>query len=208
LGDPDYGKAIAALDAAFHTSHPDTIKATCRHIMQAHATTRERLPVLDDFYRRIFLVTGQPQSLLDIACGLNPLAFPWMNLPTSTRYCAFDIHQKRIDFLNHFFTLQGLPPLAKRQDVLLDYPQEEAEVALILKEVHRFERRRPGCTLPLLDALRVRYLVISLPTQSLSGRRSLTEPYRELFQNLFKGRLWPVTEILLENELVFCVDKS
>ncbi|MBN1992482.1 MAG: hypothetical protein JW953_07230 [Anaerolineae bacterium] len=208
LGDPNYATATAELNAAFQTAHPETLKATCARLMQTHATTRERLPVLADFYERIFQITGRPARLLDLACGLNPLALPWMDLPPAVLYYAYDIHQTRIDFLNHFFRGQGLPPLARHQDILLDFPQETGDVALILKEVHRFERRQPGCTLPLLDALRVRHLVISFPTRSLSGRRSLTEQYRELFFALIKDRPWPVTEIMFEHELVFCVEKS
>ncbi|MBN1221408.1 MAG: hypothetical protein JXM69_20965 [Anaerolineae bacterium] len=207
LGDLDYAKASGDLAAVFQTARSDTIKQTCAQTMQAHTTTRERLPVLAEFYHRIFQITGQPAAVLDIACGLNPLALPWMELPAASRYYAYDIHRQRVDFLNYFFSLQGRPPLAKLQDVLVDHPTEKADVALILKEAHRFERRQPGCTLPLLDALRVRYLVISFPTQSLSGRRSLAQQYRQLFLGLIKDRLWPVTEIEFENELVFCVDK-
>jgi 16S rRNA (guanine(1405)-N(7))-methyltransferase len=208
LGDPDYTQAITELDKAFDTKDPGAIKETCARIMQAHSTTKERLPVLDNFYHRIFEITGKPDSILDLACGLNPLAFPWMGLPTATQYYAYDIHQKRVDFLNHFFALQSLPPLAKQQDILVKFPNEEAGIAFIFKEVHRFERRQQGCTLPLLDALPVRHLVVSFPTRSLSGRRNLTDHYRELFQNLLQDRPWPLTEIKFEIELVFCVDKS
>jgi 16S rRNA (guanine(1405)-N(7))-methyltransferase len=208
LGDPDYPKAATELETAFDTANPDTINETCARIMLAHATTKERLSILNRFYRRTFEVTGIPTTILDLACGLHPFSFPWMGLPPSTQYYAYDIHQKRINFLNHYFSLQGLPPLAKLQDVLVDFPREKGDVAFILKEVHRFERRRSGCTLPLLDTLRVRYLVISFPTQSLDGRRNLTERYRALFHSLIKDRPWPVTEIKFENELVFYVEKS
>lgn len=208
LGDPDYAKAINELEIAIQSANPERLKESCRRIMSVHATTRERLPILADFYRQIFEVTGKPGALLDIACGLNPLSFPWMQLPTSTRYYAYDIHQKRVNFLNQFFSLLGLLPLAKFQDVLTHFPEERADVAFIFKEVHRFERRRQGCTLPLLDALRVRHLVISFPTKSLSGRRDLAGHYHQLFYDLIKDRSWPVTEIEFEDEFIFCVDKK
>jgi 16S rRNA (guanine(1405)-N(7))-methyltransferase len=208
LGDPDYAKALNELETAVQSANPELLKASCSHIMSTHATTRERLPMLDTFYRQIFEVTGKPGTLLDIACGLNPLSFPWMNLPTATHYYAYDIHQKRVTFLNQFFSLLGLLPLAKFQDVLTHFPEEKADVAFIFKEVHRFERRRQGCTLPLLDALQVHYIVVSFPTKSLSGRRDLAGQYHQLFYDMVKGRPWPVTEIEFEDELIFCVDKS
>jgi len=208
LGDPDYTLAAKELEVAFQSNDPDIIRDSCARIMAAHVSTRERLSILDKFYSRIFEVTGTPSTLLDLACGLNPLSFPWMGLSTPTRYYAYDIHVQRIDFLNHYFLLQGLSPLAKVQDILVHFPKEEGDVAFLLKEVHTFERRRRGCSLPLLDALRVRYLVVSFPTRSLTGRWDLTDRHLQLFYNVIEGRPWQISEIEFENELVFCVDKS
>lgn len=207
LGDPDYAAAEEQLETAISSGNPVVMKETCASIMAAHTSTRERLPFLDEFYSKIFDVTGRPQVILDIACGLNPLSFPWMSLPTTTRYYAYDIHEERIGFTNHYFTLQGLEPLAKLQDVLVNFPEEEGDVALILKEVPRFEKRLRGCTIPLFDALRVRYLVVSFASKNLTGRWSLAERYRQLFHSIIEQRPWGTIELEFENELVFCVDK-
>ena len=208
LGNPDYDAAETGLEAAFQSGDADLIRETCSDIMESHASTRERLSTLEDFYSQIFQITGVPNTLLDLACGLNPLSFPWMRLPTSIRYHALDIHGRRVELLNRYFLLQGLTPLARMQDVLTNCPVQGGDIALILKEVHRFERRQRGCTLPLLEALRVRYLVVSFPTRSLSKRRRLTGQYRRLFDRIIKGKPWNVTEIEFESELVFCVDKA
>jgi 16S rRNA (guanine(1405)-N(7))-methyltransferase len=161
-----------------------------------------------DFYTQIFAVTGKPRSILDIACGLNPLAFPWMGLETPLDFYAYDIHEARIAFLNHYFRLQGLPPLAKLQDVAYDLPTEQADVALFLKEMPRFERNYKGRGRPLLDSLNVNWLVISFPTVSTHGGRNLTNRYRDFMFQLIEGHNWPATELLFEGELVFCVEKG
>jgi 16S rRNA (guanine(1405)-N(7))-methyltransferase len=208
LGDPDYEAAAAELEAAFAAGGRDQIRAVCRHIMGAHLSTRERLPILDGFYTEVFDVTGQPGSILDVACGLNPLAFPWMDLPADVDYVAYDIHEPRVDFINHYFRLQGLRPLARLQDVAINVPQETADLALFLKEMPRFERNYRGQGRPLLAALRVRHLVVSFPTVSTHGGRDLTGRYRVFFHQLVAGQPWSVTELLFESELVFCVDKG
>ena len=208
LGDPDYEEAQEQLTAVFATHDPQAIKATCRDLLATHLSTRERLPLLDTFYQEIFAITGQPRSLLDIACGLNPLAFPWMDLPTSTQFYAYDIHEPRIDFLNHYFSLQGLEPLAKLQDVALQFPQEQADVALFLKEMPRFARNYGNLGRPLLEALNVHWLVLSFPAISTHGGRNLTDRYRHFMAQLSDGLSWPVTEILFEGELVFCIEKD
>ncbi|MCB8967426.1 MAG: hypothetical protein H6660_11085 [Ardenticatenaceae bacterium] len=208
LGDPVYEEAAARLTAVFATQDPVQIKETCRTILYDHLSTRERLPILQTFYREIFHITGKPKSLLDIACGLNPLAFPWMELPATTAFYAYDIHEPRIAFINHYFALQGLPPLAKVQDIALQFPQEQADVALFLKEMPRFARNYGDLGRPLLEALNVRWLVLSFPEVSTHGGRNLVNRYREFMQQLIAGHDWPLTELLFEGELVFCIHKG
>lgn len=207
LGDPDYPQALTDLSAAFATGDPAQVKATCRAILATHLSTRERLPLLETFYQEIFRVTGAPASILDVACGLNPLAFPWMDLPGSTAFYAYDIHQPRIEFLNAYFRLQGLRPLARLQDVALQFPQETADLALFLKEMPRFSRHYGDLGRPFLEALPVRWLVVSFPSVSTHGGRTLVGRYREFMSQLIAGHDWPLTEILFEGELVFCIEK-
>ncbi len=208
LGDPDYAAAGRDLEAAFASRDGEAVKAACARILATHASTRERLSILDEFYPRIFEAVGKPASILDVACGLNPLTFPWMGLPAATHYYAYDIHGPRVAFLNHFFELAGLAPLAAARDVLVHPPEEEADVAFLFNEAHRFEQRQRGCNLPLWDALRVRTLCVSLPTHSLNGRFDLVERQRSLVRGILGARPWPVQELLFEDELVFCIDKT
>ncbi len=208
LGDPDYAATAAALDAAFAAADETAVQEICRGALGSHLSTRERLPIMEDFYRQIFQITGQPRRLLDIACGLNPLAFPWMGLPQTTEFFAYDIHEPRIAFLNHYFRLQGLAPLARLQDIALTPPAETADVALFLKEMPRFERNYPGSGRNLLLNLPVRYLVVSFPTVSTHGGRSLVNRYRQFFAELVEGQAWPVEELMFEGEMVFIARKS
>lgn len=207
LGDPDYVAAAQQLDTAFATGDRDAVRTVCYDILGSHLSTRERLPLLDTFYPRIFEVTGRPSSIMDIACGLNPLAFLWMGLDAPIPFYAYDIHEPRIAFINHYFRLQGLPPLAQLQDVALHVPQEAVDVALFLKEMPRFERNYHGRGRPLLEAIQANWLVISYPSVSTHGGRSLTDRYRAFMSQLLEGKDWPVTEILFDGELLFCVEK-
>lgn len=208
VGDPDYETARTELQAAFHSGDHDTIRGACAHILSSHASTRERLEIVDRLYTEIFDVTGKPKVILDIACALNPLTFPWMNLPTTIQYHAYDIHEARVDFINSYFSLQGLPTLARVQDIAFAYPQQTGDLAFFLKELHRFEQNYDKRGLDLLEALHVRWIVVSFPTVSFHGGRSLTEHYRRSFYELMEFKKWPVIELEFKTELVFCIDKS
>ncbi len=207
LGNPNYEDAQISLRAAFASNQPDTIRSACAAILATHVSTRKRLEIYETFYRQIFAITGVPTTIVDVACGLNPFSFPWMGLPTSTRYYAYDLHQARVDLLNYYFRLQGLPPLAIVQDVLVELPTTPGDVGFVLKEVHRWEQRLHGLSLRLLAALPVHYLVVSLPHKNMTGRRDLGAQHRALFYNIIRPTTWHTTEIEVGAELIFCVDK-
>jgi 16S rRNA (guanine(1405)-N(7))-methyltransferase len=208
LGDPDYQAAQNDFDQAFASSDLQQVKTLCSQLLASHASTRERLPLLEDFYPRLFAITGQPQSILDLACGLNPFAFPWMGLPLSTRYHAYDMHTPRVELINHYFKLQGLAPLAETGDILVNPPAFKADLAIFFKEAHRFEQRQHGCNRAFWQALPVRWLLVSLPTANLTGHHSLLEQHRRLVYDNLAGMDWPVQEVILGNEIIFIIQKT
>ena len=208
LGDPDYPAAARQLDQAFDSCDPLQVQAVCRQLLSAHASTRERLPFLPDLYPRLWAVTGIPSTILDLACGLHPFGFAWMSLPPSVQYHAYDIHHPRVDLLNHFFNRLGLEPLGCVQDILVSPPQVSADVAFFFKEAHRFEQRQHGCNRAFWQALNVKWLLVSLPTASLSQKHNLLEGHRRLVYNNLQGLPWPVTEISFEKEIIFCIQRT
>lgn len=208
LGDPDYAACQLELNAAYSSDDKTQIKVVCQKILSAHASTKERLPILDDFYERLFAYTGRPKVILDLACALNPFALPWMSLTPDTLYYAYDLHQPRLDVINHLFQLNGMPPLAICQDILVDTPIIKADVAFFFKEAHRFELRRHGCNREFWQRIQAKHLLVSLPTTSLTGSHPKIDQHRRLVTDTIAGLPWQVHEIEFENELVFCIEKE
>jgi len=208
LGDPDYAAIPGELTHAVSSGSMEAVKAVCVEILASHASTRERIPLLDHFYEQLWTVTGMPGTILDLACGLHPFGLPWMGLPAQTHYYAYDLHSPRIASINQFFTLMDREPLGFAQDILVSPPQIDADVGLFFKEAHRFEQRKKGCNRAFFEALKVRWLLVSLPAADLSGHHSLVERQRKLMNSILAGSNWPVVEILIENELIFCIRKS
>jgi len=208
LGDPDYAKCGLELDEAYQIGDKVQVKEVCIKILSAHASTKERLPILNGFYERLFAHTGQPKVILDLACGLNPFTLPWMSLPADTQYYAYDLHQPRLDAINHFFQLNGMSALATRQDILVEPPAIKADVAFFFKEAHRFEIRRHGCNREFWQGIKAKHLLVSLPTASLTGRHSKIDQHHRLVMDTIAGLPWLVQEIEFENEIVFCIEKE
>ena len=208
LGEPDYVTAAGEMDQIFSRTDLSDQKEFCEKILSTHASTRERMETLDDFYQGIFSVTGQPQSLSDLACGLNPLAFPWMGLDSSVQYHAYDLNAPRIDFINHFFTCIHLSPLAEQRDILVNPPSQESDVTFLFKEAHRLDQRQKGCNKILWKKINSPWLVVSLPSESLSGKHDLVVKHRKLVQDSIGISDWSVTELQFGTELVFCIHKT
>jgi 16S rRNA (guanine(1405)-N(7))-methyltransferase len=208
-GEIDYDAAFERLAASYRTGLEEEIRRACRGILGVHSSTRERLPILERFYGAIFQVTGQPGSLLDLGCGLHPLALPWMDLPAQARYIALDIDADRVRFLNRCLVLAGLEPLARCQDVLAQPPDDAVDVALLLKLGPTLERQEKGSTSRLLARLGARFVVVSFAVTSLSGReKGMTDHYRRQFLEMVQSQKGPLEELVLETELVYVVRRE
>jgi len=204
----NYEAAYRLLEAAYEAGADAEIKAACRHVLGQHSSTRERLPILERFYPAVFGVTGRPGSILDLGCGLNPLALPWLDLSPGIRYIALDIDAARIRFLNRYLALAGLEPLARCQDILVRPPDDPADLALLLKMSPSLERQEPGGTLRLLEGLRTRFVVVSFAVKSLGGReKGMVEHYQRRFLEMAGRQQWPVEKLVFETELAFVIRK-
>jgi len=206
--DFDHDAAYRRLEAAYRSGSDAAVKAACRQVLALHSSTRERVPILDNFYRTVFEASRYPESILDLGCGLNPLALPWMGLGASPRYVAVDINTERILFLNQYLLLAGLEPLARCQDVLTQLPDDEADLAFLLKMSPTLEPQEEGSTLRLLELLNAPTIVVSFALKSLTGReKGMLDHYGRQFLKLVGDRDWAVQELVFETELVFLVKK-
>jgi len=189
-------------------NEPAQLKAACREIMAAHTSTQERLPILEEFYATIFARLPEIQSVLDIACGLNPLAIPWMPLPKDASYYAYDIYQDMVAFIAEVIPLFGLDGKADTCDVITSPPNQQVDLALILKTIPCLEQVDKQAGERLLDAVNARYVVVSFPAKSLGGReKGMVKNYVERFKELVEGKGWEAEKLEFETELVFIVGR-
>lgn len=184
------------------------LQDTCRKVMAYHASTRERLPILDVFYDTLFAQLPPIHSILDIACGLNPLALPWMPQEITTYY-AYDIYQHITDTLNEWLQLLQLQGHARVCDVLQDCPTREVDLAFILKTLPCLEQVDKQAGHRLLHTLNARHIIVSYPLQSLAGRgKGMLTFYEKHFKELIADEPWSVQRFEFANELVFVLEKN
>jgi 16S rRNA (guanine(1405)-N(7))-methyltransferase len=185
-----------------------TFLEVCLSAMRRHTSTRERLPYIKDFYASIFNELPEIHSLLDVACGLNPLARPWMRLNPSAYYLAVDIYQDLADFLNRYFNFCKIPGKAWASDVIESLPTDEVDLALLLKSIPCLEQIDSQAGEKLLDSLNSRFILISFPAHSLSGHdKGMTINYPHRFQSLAVSKSWKYQRFDFPGEIAFLIKK-
>lgn len=186
-------------------------RAACENVLLEHASTRERVPYLDAFYAGIRDVTGAPARLLDLGCGLAPLALPWMDLPKDATYHAVDVDRRGLETVGAFLAMVGQRHLVEARDLVTELPTAAGDVALLLKVVTTLDRQDPAAADRVLAALDVRHAVVSFPRRSLGGRgKGMERSYRERLDRLLAAspRVEEVTETSVPSELAFVLRLS
>ncbi len=203
-----YFEAKVDYEAGLQMLHETTdLPATCRTLMQHHASTRERLPILEEFYRTVFAHLPPIHRVIDVACGLSPLAYPWMPLAPDAEYLAYDIYSDMMAFINGFMSLAGIKGKAEVRDVIGRPPAEPADLILILKSLPCLEQVDKLAAQRLLAGLSGHYLLITYPAQSLGGRqKGMITNYMAHFHSLAAGRNWQIQRFEFETELAFLVE--
>lgn len=187
----------------------DTRRAVLRSIMAQHASTRERLPILETFYARAFDGIAPVRSVLDLACGMNPLSVPWMPLATGAAYHAVDIYEDLARFLEAALPALGVTGQAEARDVIGDCPTDAADVALLLKALPCLEQLDRAAGSAILDTINARCVIVSFPTRTVGGRNvGMREHYATRFEALVTHRPWQVERIEFAGELVFRLTKQ
>jgi len=204
-----YAQWLERLVQASQDGEPGRIREVCREAMAQHASTRERLPHLDSFFAQLLEPIAPVSSVLDVACGLNPLASPWMPLAPMAQYYGCEMYTDMVAFLNVAMPLLGVQTRIEACDATVSLPAIKTDVALVLKSLPCLEQLVPSCSTALLRQIRSDFVVVSYPVRSLGGRdRGMLRNYEQQLWALVEGEGWTVRRVLFESELVFVVNKS
>ncbi len=202
---PNYGSWLERLTAA---EHLDERREVCRALMQTHASTRERLPIIDEFYRAALAEISPVHTVLDLACGLNPLAIPFMPLADQAAYYACDLYTDQAAFFNAAFPLLGVKGEAWALDITQTIPQQQVDLALIIKAIPCLQQIDKGIGMRLLESVQANHILVSYPVQSLGGKgKGMRATYEAQFNELIEGKGWTVRKYDFATELAFLIMK-
>jgi 16S rRNA (guanine(1405)-N(7))-methyltransferase len=195
--------------AYFSASQNDReLQNFCRRMMAMHASTRERLPLLESFFRTTLGSISPIHSILDLACGLNPLALPWIPQAEDAAYYGCDIYSDMMDFLNAFLTHLDRQGKFSCCNLAGEVPTQPVQVALLLKTLPCLEQVDKTIGARLLDKVRAEHILVSFPAHSLGGRsKGMVKNYANSFSELIAGQSWKVQRFEFSSELAFLLSR-
>ena len=182
-----------------------------REILATNASTKERLEFYGKLYEKIFQITGKPEKILDLGCGLNPFSVVFMKLSRCT-YRAYDLDQNENKLLNEFFQLwhdrqQLFQGRAEILDLLHFSSLPPSDVAFLFKVTDVLDQNQGHKkTEELLQKVPAKFVVISFSTFTMSGKR-MTAPRRSWMEWLCQRLGYKQTILEFYNEIFYVVEK-
>jgi 16S rRNA (guanine(1405)-N(7))-methyltransferase len=190
------------------TDDENLTKRICIQILEHHTSSKERIPFMESVFSSIFSITGTPNSILDIACGFNPFAIPFMSISDKIRYYAQDIDNNEINLINHFFEKIGVVPNAFCSDILIDIPNIETDICFVFKTLPVIEQQEKKYSKKLIENLKSKYIVVSFPTKTLCGKNvNMSVNYEEFITNLTKELKLEYQKLTFINEDFYVLKK-
>ncbi len=190
-------------------------KELLKEILAKNPSTRERLPVYDQLYKKLFGLTGKPKVILDLGAGLHPFSIPFMPL-RAPKYYAYDLDAEEISILQEFFSLvhkenssfQGTAEVfdALHFEELAKLPQ--ADVAFLLKMTDVFDRGKGHKVSEyVITAIPARFVVVSFPTVTMSGK-NMNFPRRKWIELLSRRLGYKWKSFILGKEIFYVLEKG
>jgi 16S rRNA (guanine(1405)-N(7))-methyltransferase len=184
-------------------------QAAIEKILESHQSSAERLPYYDAIYAR--LATLSPKTILDLGCGMNPLAYGHFVAHGATpRIIASDISAQDMMFLRDAFLALGIPGETVQLDLTKDsdiarLSTYTVDMVLMLKLLDSLEETRRHVSYKIFDQLRARVIVVSFPTRSIGGGKRIARAGRSWFERLLTRKGLSFETFSLENELFYII---
>ena len=172
--------------------------------LRLHASTRERLPHIGAFYDA--LLDGlNAQSLLDLACGLNPLYLG----DRGYRVRGVDISGGCVSLVNDWAASRGWDVSAGCRDLLCEAPLPEADAVLAMKLLPVLEQQEKGAAMRLLLRVPAPVIIVTFPMRTLGGRGvGMESHYSEWFEAAARGDFEIIRREALFGELCYVVRRK
>jgi len=186
-------------------------------LLKMHMSSRKR--DYGEFYGRIFETVGLVGSVVDLGCGVNGFSFPFLHEEYGVgEYYGVEASGQLVDKMNEFFDEKGYGEIANA--VWMDL----FKVGEVVKMLKKCGKPRVVFMFQVVDALEnlerdfskkfisriaeeCEWIVLSLPTESLGGRKKFAVR-RKWMLDFLEREFDVVEDFVLSGERIIVVRKS
>lgn len=190
------------MDAWFESPSDELLE----RMLSRHSSTKERLPLArtDSCFNEIFAVTGTPETILDLACGIDPIYLAARGYSV----CGADICGDAVALVNRFGERTGRCR-ALCADLLCGVPEGRYDLALAFKLLPTLESQKSGAAAQVLNGVRAQYIAASFPTRTLGGRNvGMESHYSAWLESHLPDRYAIARRFTTENELFYILKEN
>ena len=175
-------------------------KGRYSELLNEHASTRERSTDYEEIKEIINSLNAK--SILDLGCGLNPLAIASQNV----KYYAYDIKGEDLDIVGEFFKIKNIEGKVHNEDIRVTDNFPRVDLCIIFKVLDILGDNRNEITRKLLTTVQTKFFLISFATRTLSGK-PMNSPYRRWFENILNNLNYPYKVRRMKQEIIYTVEK-
>lgn len=172
-----------------------------QNLLKSNSSTKERLsyyPEISSLIKKLNV-----KSILDLGCGINPLALAKPGII----YCAADIRNDNLELVEKFFRSEGVKGRTFIYDLRkIDDSLPSADLCILFKVLDVLEKKGHKLAEKIVKTLKCRYLLISFPTKTLSGK-PMNHPQRGWIEKMLSRLNYEFALIKKPNEIFYLVKK-
>lgn len=172
-------------------------KGKSQEALMLHSSTKER--ILSYSMIRKIIRDLKPKKILDIGCGINPIALASQDY----YYYASDIDEDNLEIVKTFFDKEKFPGETFSADIRKERNFPEADLCLIFK-VFDIVKMPHWEIKGLLSSLKCKSFLISFPTITLSGKQ-MRNKRRVWFEKILQDLDYEFKTIRSDNELFYLI---
>jgi len=210
------------LKKALKKEKPEKTLDLHKHLLKMHISSKERIEFYPEFYKKIFEVTGKPDSLLDVSTGFNYFSLIFSGLK-KLDFVGTEYKKEFVEQMNEYFKLTENSGI-KGKGFLLDLKNTDFDtrnelldlnngknfdVVFLLKLIPVIEREKRGLTENLLDLIPAKWIVLSCSKESMTKKEKISFRETGTIKKFIKeNSLYLSAQIDFPNEIVFVVKRE
>lgn len=184
-------------------------KIATEKLLKTHKSTKERIEIYPFIYQKIFSITGKPNTILDLGCGMNPVSIPYMKLKR-VKYYASELNKQDCKFLEKYFQIMKIKGKAfaidlKKPNLLKKLPQ--VHICFLFKILDTIEKKGHKLAEEIIKKIKAKWIIASFATHKLGGK-PMKHPYRVWLEKMLERIGYEYKIIKERNEIFYAIKKT